>query len=121
MSKMLPLADDPEIATDSVAIEGGMPGTGMPAGATESLLAAPLLLLLASAAITDSVWKPRLPAPFPRAYIPAVALCARDCSVICKSSRGCELAALTVTCCVATAKPVICTRTTYSPSAGNAS
>ena len=54
MSKMFPDADEPETATDSFAIEGGIPGTGMPAGATDSLLSAPPLLAPASAAITES-------------------------------------------------------------------
>ncbi len=54
MSKTFPEADEPETATDSVAMEGGIPGTGMPAGATDSPPPAPFALLPASAAITDS-------------------------------------------------------------------
>ncbi len=55
MEKMFPEADEPETATDSVAIDGGMPGTGMPEGATESLFSALPLPAPASAAITESV------------------------------------------------------------------
>ena len=54
MSKTFPADDEPVTATDSVAIDGGIPGTGIPAGATESLLPAPFPVLLASAGITAS-------------------------------------------------------------------
>ena len=54
MPNMLVAEDEPETATDSVDTDGGMPGTGMPEGATDSLPSPPLALLPPSPAITDS-------------------------------------------------------------------
>jgi hypothetical protein len=67
IEKTLPEADEPETATDSVAIAGGTPGTGRPEGVMESLFSAAPLPAPASAAITDRDWKPRLPAAPARA------------------------------------------------------
>jgi hypothetical protein len=57
MPNMLVDEDEPDTATDSVETDGGIPGTGMPEGATDSLLSPPPeppALLPPSAVATDS-------------------------------------------------------------------